>query len=407
MKMIPRPVYLAWLLRHKDQQLLKVVSGVRRCGKSVLFSIYREHLLQSGVEERQIVFLNFEDLDNEALTDYRSLNEYIKARLIPDRINYIFLDEIQMVDQFEKVVNSLSLKENIDIYLTGSNAYFMSGELATLLSGRYVELKMLPLSFAEFSSYSRETVPKPSVKEQFNQYMELGSFPFVLRYGYGQQESREYLRDVYNTVLLKEVVARLRVSDVNMLENVTKFLLHNIGSLVSPAKISRTLKSQGKGIDQKTVDKYLRGLTDSLMVYEAIRFNVKGKQFLAQQHKYYAVDIALRNMLVRSKDSDIGHLLENIVYLELLRRGNDVYVGQLNDGTEIDFVASSPDGQSYYQVSATVLAEETLRRELAPLQKITDNYPKYLLTLDEIFGNADYDGIKKRNVLEWLLEERA
>ncbi len=407
MKMIPRPVYLAWLLRHKDQQLLKVVSGVRRCGKSALFSIYREHLLQSGVEERQIVFLNFEDLDNEALTDYRSLNEYIKARLIPDRINYIFLDEIQMVDQFEKVVNSLSLKENIDIYLTGSNAYFMSGELATLLSGRYVELKMLPLSFAEFSSYSRETVPKPSVKEQFNQYMELGSFPFVLRYGYGQQESREYLRDVYNTVLLKEVVARLRVSDVNMLENVTKFLLHNIGSLVSPAKISRTLKSQGKGIDQKTVDKYLRGLTDSLMVYEAIRFNVKGKQFLAQQHKYYAVDIALRNMLVRSKDSDIGHLLENIVYLELLRRGNDVYVGQLNDGTEIDFVASSPDGQSYYQVSATVLAEETLRRELAPLQKITDNYPKYLLTLDEIFGNADYDGIKKRNVLEWLLEERA
>lgn len=406
MQRINRIAYLEWLIRHKDKQLIKVVSGVRRCGKSTLFEIYRDYLRQNRIEEKQIIFLNFEDVEYEDLCDYRPLYDYIKERLLPDRMNYIFLDEVQHVDQFEKVVNSLFLKENCDVHITGSNAYFMSGELATRLSGRYVELKMLPLSFSEFCSglsEAKQTLPK---NEKFNLYLEMSSFPYVLRYDYGPTEAKEYLRDIYNTVLLKDIVARLKVSDVNVLENVTKFLLHNIGNRVSPTKIAATLKSQGKGVDQKTVDRYLRGLTDSLMVYEAVRYNIKGKQFLTQQNKYYAVDVALRNILVRGKDSDIGHILENVVYLELLRRGYDVSVGQLDDGSEVDFIASGTGGVSYYQVSATTLDEGTLNRELAPFRKIADNYPKYLLTLDEIFGSADYEGIQKRNVIDWLLEEQ-
>lgn len=403
MQKIRRQAYLDWLIRHKDKQLIKVVSGVRRCGKSTLFDIYREYLLQNGVEEKQITLLNFEDVENEDLTNYRSLYEYIKSRLLSDRVNYIFLDEVQHVEQFEKTVNSLFLRENCDVHITGSNAYFMSGELATRLSGRYVELKMLPLSFAEFCLGLPKDEQALTRNEKFNLYLERSSFPYVLRYHYGPKEAREYLRDIYNTVLLKDIVARLRVADVNMLENVTKFLLHNIGNRVSPSKIANTLKSQGKGIDQKTVDRYIRGLTDSLMIYEAVRYNIKGKQFLTQQNKYYVVDVALRNILVRGTDSDIGHILENVVYLELLRRGYEVSIGQLDDGSEVDFVAVSPDSTTYYQVSASTLAEDILQRELAPFRKIPDNYPKYLLTLDEVFGNADYEGIQKKNVLEWLL----
>jgi predicted AAA+ superfamily ATPase len=377
---------------------------VRRCGKSTLFEIYREYLLQIGVDERQITFLNFEDVENEDFLEYHALHEYITARLLDDRMNYVFLDEVQHVPQFEKAVNSLFRKEYCDVHITGSNAHFMSGELATRLSGRYVELKMLPLSFAEFCSGLPEDGKGLSKGDKFNRYMELSSFPYVLRYHSGPKEAREYLRDLYNTVLLKDVVARLRIADVNVLENVTKFLLHNIGNRVSPGKIASTLKSQGKGVDQKTVDRYIRGLTDSLMVYEAARYNIKGKQFLTQQNKYYAVDVALRNTLVRGKDSDIGHILENVVFLELLRRGHEVSVGRLDDGGEVDFVAVSSGKAVYYQVAASTLADETLQRELTPLRKIPDNYPKCLLTLDEVFSDADYEGIQKKNVLDWLLE---
>ncbi|HCS74990.1 MAG TPA: ATPase [Clostridiales bacterium] len=403
MRIIDRDAYLNWLIRHKGKQIIKVVSGVRRCGKSTLFSIYQDYLLQNGVDASQIIMLNFEDIEYEELSNYRLLYDYIKSLLLPDRMNYIFLDEIQHVEQFEKAVDSLFLKENCDVYITGSNAYFMSGELATQLSGRYVELKMLPLSFAEFCSGLVEEKQALSKNEKFNMYLELSSFPYILRYNYGPKESKEYLRDIYNTVLLKDVVTRLRVSDVNMLENVAKFLLHNIGNRVSPTKIATTLKSQGKSIDQKTVDRYIRGLTDSLVINEVRRYNIKGKQFLTQQNKYYVADVALRNVLVRGKDSDTGHILENIVYLELLRRGYDVYVGQLDDGGEVDFAAIGADNVIYYQVAATTLDESTLKRELDPFKKIADNYPKYLLTLDEVFGTANYDGIKKLNVLDWLL----
>jgi predicted AAA+ superfamily ATPase len=400
-KIIERKEYLDWLIRWREQQIIKVVSGVRRCGKSTMFEIYRDHLLQSGVEADQIIALNFEEVDYEHLTTYRTLYDYIKELILPDKMNYIFLDEIQHVDSFEKAVDSLFLKKNCDVYITGSNAYFLSGELATFLSGRYVELKMLPLSFKEFCLGLGGDLSKT---EKFTQYMALGSFPYTLKFLKHEREAKEYLRDVYNTVLLKDIVRRLKISDVTSLESVAKFMLRNIGSIVSPTKIANTMKSAGKGADQKTVDKYIKGLCDSLILYEATRYNIKGKEFLSTQNKFYCVDIALRNMLVRGKDSDIGHILENIVFLELKRRGYDVYVGQF-DGLEVDFVAINPDGTMYFQVAATTLDEDVLKRELASLRKISDNYPKYLLTLDEVFGTADYEGIKKINVIDWLLKK--
>lgn len=401
MKRIERKEYLDWLTRWREKQIIKVVSGVRRCGKSTLFAIYQDYLLQTGVDERQIISINFENLDYEHLTDYRSLYEYVTASLLPDQVNYIFLDEIQHVADFEKAVDSLFIKENCDVYITGSNAYFMSGELATMLSGRYVELRMLPLSFREFCL----GLPGKNLSnaQKFDAYLEYGSFPYALHLFGDEKAAQEYMLDIYHTVLLKDIVARLRIADVTSLEQVTKFLFHNIGSRVSSGKISNTLKSAGKGVDQKTVDKYIRGLTDSLLLYEATRYNIKGKQFLSTQKKYYAVDVALRNTLVKGKADDIGHILENIVYLELLRRGYRVFVGEMDDG-EVDFVAVSPNETLYYQVSATTLDADVLKRELAPLQRIPDNYPKFLLTLDEIFATADYDGIKKRNVLSWLLD---
>lgn len=403
MRRINRKEYLDWLIRWKERQLIKVISGVRRCGKSTMFDIFRDYLIQNGVTKEQVISLNFEDIEYEPLTNYRALYEYIKSRLIPDKMNYIFLDEVQHVEKFEKAVDSLFLQPNCDVYITGSNAYFMSGELATLLSGRYEELRMLPLSFGEFCLLIDENKQSLSAMEKFELYRQTSSFPHTAQYLNNRREVMEYLRDIYNTVLLKDIVARLKIADVNSLENVTKFLFHNIGSRVSHKKISDTLKSQGRGIDQKTVDKYIRGLTDSLLLYEATRYNIKGRQYLAKQSKYYVVDIGLRNILVRGHEGDDGHVLENIVFLELKRRGYEVFTGQFDEG-EVDFVAQGDGTTLYYQVSLTTLSEATLARELAPLKKIADNYPKYLLTLDETFATADYDGIQKRNVLDWLLD---
>lgn len=404
MKTIERSSYLDWLVRWKDKQIIKVVSGVRRCGKSTMFDIFRDYLLKNGVESRQLIMINFEDVKYEHFTEYKLLYEHVNSLLQPDMMNYIFLDEIQHVEQFEKVVDSLFLNDKCDVYITGSNAYFMSGELATLLSGRYVELKMLPLSFKEFCSGLESQNRKLSKTDQFNLYLETGSFPFTLKFELDAKDSQEYLQDIYSTVLLKDIVARLKISDVTSLENVTKFLLHNIGNKVSPTRIANTLKSAGKSVDQKTVDRYIRGLTDSLILYEASRYNIKGRQYLSTQSKYYVVDVALRNMLVKGQESDIGHILENIVYLELLRRGFDVYVGQLKD-SEVDFVAVCADETFYYQVAATTLDEQTLMRELAPLKMINDNHPKTLLTLDEIMPTANYEGIQKQNAIDWLLTE--
>jgi len=320
-------------------------------------------------------------------------------------MNYIFLDEIQHVEQFEKAVDSLFIKKNVDLYITGSNAYFMSGELATLLTGRYIELKMLPLSFAEYCEGLKLYKPGNTLSkaEKYALYTHESSFPYTLQLHGQQKDIREYLTGIYNSVLLKDIVARLKISDVMMLESVVRFVSDNIGNLLSTSRIANTMTSNGRKIDQKTVEKYIRGLTESLMVYQAKRYNIKGKQHLATLEKYYLADVSLRRFIFGTDKTGQGHILENVVYLELIRRGNEVFVGHMTNG-EVDFVAEGEDGITYYQVSASVLDENTLKRELASLEKIPDHFPKILLTLDEIGTGTSHNGIRNINALDWLLE---
>lgn len=407
---IDRKEYLDFLVKSKDRQIIKVVSGVRRCGKSTLFEIYKDFMLENGVEKNQIISINFEDMDYEELTDYKKLYEYIKSKMIEDKRNYIFLDEIQHVDKFEKVVDSLFIKENTDLYITGSNAYFMSSELATLLSGRYIELKMLPLSFKEYYQAKleyekleqKENRISKTLIQHYNEYIVNSSFPYTLQLDSDLKNIHEYLSGIYNSVLLKDIVARLKISDVMRLESVVKYIFDNIGNLTSLSKIANTLTSMGRKTDAKTIEKYIRGLTDSLLVHEVSRYNIKGKEFLSTLSKYYVADLGLRQMILGNRNIDMGHILENVIYLELLRRKGNVYVGQF-DKNEIDFVVINSNEIEYYQVALTVLDENTLKRELDAFKNIKDNYPKYLITLDDVMVNTDYDGIKVVNALEWLL----
>jgi len=409
---IDRKEYLDFLVKSKDRQIIKVVSGVRRCGKSTLFEIYKDFLLENGVEKNQIISINFEDMDYEELTDYKKLYEYIKSKMIGDKKNYIFLDEIQHVDKFEKVVDSLFIKKNTDLYITGSNAYFMSSELATLLSGRYIELKMLPLSFKEYykakleyeKMEQKENRISKTLIQYYNEYIVNSSFPYTLQLDSDLKNIHEYLSGIYNSVLLKDIVARLKISDVMRLESVVKYIFDNIGNLTSLSKIGNTLTSMGRKTDAKTIEKYIRGLIDSLLVHEVSRYNIKGKEFLSTLSKYYVADLGLRQMILGNRNIDMGHILENVIYLELLRRKGNVYVGQF-DKNEIDFVVINSNEIEYYQVALTVLDENTLKREQDAFKNIKDNYPKYLITLDDVMVNTDYDGIKVVNALEWLLGE--
>ena len=400
MPLIQREKYLEFLRRHKDQDVIKVVSGVRRCGKSTLFELFKQELLTSGVKANQIISINFEDLEFEPLQEYHALHEYIVERLIPETPMYVFLDEVQHVPQFEKVVGSLFIKPNVDIYITGSNAYFMSSDIATLLTGRYVQVEMLPLSFKEFhSAYSQQNLSDMDI---YNLYIEHSSFPRLVHVE-DDESIDEYLESILNTVILKDIVTRLKITDVPLLLDIIKYLLANIGSLINPTKIANTLTSYGRKTDNKTVEKYLQGLKDGLLIYEVNRFDVKGKALLQRNAKYYVVDSAFRKFLLSRTDSDRGHILENIVYLELVRRGYRVYVGHLQNG-EIDFVAKKPHRLEYYQVSYTVMEDTTLRRELSPLEQLDDNYPKYLLTMDVLHKTDNHNGIEQKNVLDWLLE---
>lgn len=400
MPLIQREQYLAFLRRHKDQDVIKVVSGVRRCGKSTLFELFKQELLASGVKANHIISINFEDLEYEPLQEYHALHEYIVERLIPETPMYVFLDEVQHVPQFEKVVGSLFIKPNVDIYITGSNAYFMSSDIATLLTGRYVQVEMLPLSFKEFhSAYSQQNLSDMDI---YNLYIEHSSFPRLVHVE-DDESIDEYLESILNTVILKDIVTRLKITDVPLLLDIIKYLLANIGSLINPTKIANTLTSYGRKTDNKTVEKYLQGLKDGLLIYEVDRFDVKGKALLQRNAKYYVVDSAFRKFLLSRTDSDRGHILENIVYLELIRRGYRVYVGHLQNG-EIDFVAKMPHRLEYYQVSYSVMDDTTLRRELSPLEKLDDNYPKYLLTMDVLHKTDNHNGIEQKNVLDWLLE---
>ena len=399
MKRIERQEYLQKLIAFKDKKLIKVITGIRRCGKSTIMEIYRDWLLEYGVMPGQIIYLNFEDYDNYELRNPRRLYDYIKPLIHQDKMTYIFFDEIQHVRDFPDIINSLNLKPMVDLYITGSNAYMLSSEIATLLSGRYVEIAMLPLSFKEYVKGVREA---DNLSKAYMEYVSKSSFPYTLELD-TTNEISDYLNAVYNTIVVKDIMSRNKLSDVMMLESVIRFTADNIGNILSTKRIADLMTADGRKIDQKTVEKYLSTLCESFFLYEVKRYNIKGKQLLKTLGKYYLVDIGLRRMLLGSRSFDAGRILENIVYLELLRRQKKVYIGKM-DNLEVDFVAMDENDITYYQVAATVRDENTLKRELASLQQIKDQYPKYILTLDDD-PTADYNGIKRINALKWLMGE--
>lgn len=396
--MIERREYLEDLMHFKEKRVIKVVAGIRRCGKSTLFELYQKELKKSGIAKEQITAINLEESEFRNLKEPEQLFDFVDEKLVPDAMNYVFLDEVQQIPDFQRAVDWLYVKKNVDLYITGSNAFLLSGELATLLSGRYVEIKMLPLSFKEYVSAFPEN---SNTSMLYSNYLMNSSFPGTLEFT-RKKDIRTYLEGIYNTILMKDIVTRKKISDPAMLENVIEFIFDNIGNLCSTTKIANAMTSAGKKISVPTVESYLSALADSFIVYKAQRYDVKGKQYLSTGAKYYVADIGLRYYLLGTKQTDMGHILENIVYLELLRRGYEVYVGKVGDA-EVDFVAINEEGEEYYQVSQTVMDENTLKRELAPLESIHDHNPKYLLTMD-FMPLVSYNGIKQMNVLEWLLK---
>ena len=398
--MIERTKYLEELKKWKDKDLIKVVTGIRRCGKSTLFEQFIDYLRNNNINASQIIHINLEDADYD-FKNYKELYDYINNKINSKEHYYIFLDEVQNVPEFQRAVDSLYIKKNIDVYITGSNAYLLSGELATLLSGRYIEIKMLPLSFKEYIT----AFDNKNYQQLFLNYMKDGGMPgniSILKSN--PNDIDKYLDGIFSTVVYKDIMARNNINDKTLLENILKFIFDSIGSPISTKKISDTLTSKGISISNHTVENYITAFIESFLIYKAERFDVKGKNLLARDYKYYVVDSGLRSYLLGKKaDSDMGHILENIVYLELLRRGYKVYVGKVDD-LEVDFVAENRDGLKYYQVSLSVRDENVLARELKSLQKTGDHYPKYLLTLDMDL-EADYDGITKINIIDWLLDE--
>ena len=397
--MIERKEYMALLEKWRDKKVIKVVTGIRRCGKSSLLRMFREKLLEEGVSESQVLELNFEDLDNEQYLDYKVLYAYVKKHLVKGWMNYLFFDEIQMVDNFQKVIDSLFLLDDVDIYVTGSNAYLLSGEIATLLTGRYVEIKLFPFSFREYLTAQPDDI---NLERAYRRYIEDGSFPYILQINHDREMVREYLLGLYNTIVLKDVVSRRKITDVMMLQSVVRFLADNIGNISVIKRISDTMTSLGRKITSHTVENYVSALVDSYIFYSVSRFDTKGKQLLKTGQKLYLADIGLRNVINGTKGGDLGHILENVVYLELARRGGEIYVGKVGDA-EIDFVVIKGEYKEYYQVSLSVRDENTMNRELAPLQAIQDHYPKYLLTMDND-PEVLHDGIRQIYVLDWLVE---
>lgn len=395
---IIRQEYLDKLIAFKDKQIIKVVTGIRRCGKSTLLQIYHDYLINNNISSEQIISINFEDYDYEELLDPHKLYDYIKVRLINNKKTYVFLDEIQNVKDFHKVVDSLFIKKNVDLYITGSNAYMLSSEIATLISGRYVEIKMLPLSFKE---YILSTGSEDDLSIKYREYIEYSSFPYVLELNKNKNLIRDYLDASFNTIIVKDIIQKNKIADVLMFKSVLTFVFDNIGNTLSNKKIADTLTSNGRKIDSKTIEKYINALIESYVIYQATRYNIKGKEYLKKYEKYYIVDIGLRYALLGTRVYDVGHILENVIYLELIRRGYEVYIGKIND-LEVDFVAMLDNNVYYFQVAATVRDNKTLEREITPLVKINDHYQKFILTLDDD-PEANYNGIRRVNALEWLL----
>lgn len=397
-----RDLYLNQLIQFKDKKLIKVITGLRRSGKSTLLSLFENHLITSGVDRNNIIRMNFESFEFDEITNYKELHTYINERILdPNKRHYILLDEVQQVSSWERVINSFLVDANVDIFITGSNAYLLSSELSTLLSGRYVEIKMQPLSFKEYLEFL-DSDKEMSLQEKFNQYLEYGGLPTIVELLDNPDTIGPFLEGIYNTVLMKDVIERNGVRDAALLESILKFIAANIGSIVSTKKISDYLTSSGRKTTSDTIDNYLKMLENAFIIYKANRYDLKGKMFLKTLEKYYIVDIGIRNKLIGLRNTDYGHVLENIVYLELLRRGYEVTIGKIGS-LEVDFVASKPNEKIYYQVSATIMDEKTRERELRPLESISDNYPKYILTMDKTVFN-DYSGIRVKNIIDFLLE---
>lgn len=394
--MIQRKEYLDFLIKLRDKNIIKVVTGIRRCGKSTLFKQYKNYLIENKVDKGQIISINFENPDENKYNDWHDLYDYISGVIIKDKMNYIFLDEVQIISHFEKLVDGLFIKENVDIYITGSNSHMLSGELATYLTGRYMQIHMLPLSFKE---YYYSTNSKNELKEYQN-YIENGGFPYLLTLADDKELIRNYLDGIYNTVLMKDVISRNNIKDIMILDSVIKFIFDNIGQLVSTNKISNTLNSNNRKNSVNTIESYLSNLLDSYIIYKVSRFDIRGKEYLKTGDKYYVCDLGLRKYLL-GEIRDIGSILENIIFLELKRRNYEIYIGK-NGEQEVDFVVKKDDGIKYIQVALSVRDENTLNRELTALETIRDHYPKYIITLD--YDNANYNGIKQINAIDFLLE---
>ena len=396
-----RDLYLDKLIKFKDKQFIKVITGIRRCGKSTLLKLFREYLLKFDVSEKQIIYINFESIQFDDIKDYKLLYEYIKEHLAAKSRTYLLLDEIQEVIHWEKAVNSFLVDFNVDIYITGSNAWLLSSELSTLLSGRYVEIKMLPLSFKEYMQFIEK--PSNNIEEDFQLYLRYGGLPPIIELNNNLDMIQPFLSGIYNTVLMKDIVQRNTVRDAALLDNLVHFLADNIGNSISTKKISDYLTSAGRKTTPATIDNYLQMLEKAFIFYKASRYDIKGKLYLKTQEKYYIVDTGIRNNLLGLRNMDYGHILENIVYLELLKRGFDVYIGKIGN-MEVDFIATKTNKKVYYQVSASILDEKTKERELRSLMSIPDQYDKILLTMDKPYVE-DFDGIKWINIIDFLLTD--
>lgn len=393
---VSRPNYTKKLFSFKDKQLIKIITGIRRCGKSFLFELYQKELVKAGISPEQIISINLEDPDYFEIDDWQKLYLYIKKKLVRNKMNYVFIDEVQNMPDFQKAADGLFIKKNVDLYLTGSNSKMQAGKWATLLSGRYVEIHLLPLSLKEYS----EAYPSLSSDELFSKYMGGSSFPYALQLD-GWQQLNEYLSGIFSTIVLKDIADNKKIRGISRLEKVIRFMAGNIGNMTSVKKISDAITSSGLKMLPMTVQNYLQSFEETFILYRAGRYDIKGKKHLQSLDKYYLSDIGLRHYLLGRKAADTGHVLENIVYLELLRRGNKVYVGKA-DSYEIDFVAENYKGTEYYQVSQSIILPETQERELRPFAKIKDNYPKYILTMDRL-PYCDFDGIRQINIADWLL----
>jgi len=394
-----RDLYLSQLIQFKDKPLIKVITGMRRCGKSSLLILFKDYLKARRVAERQIIFMNFESMEYESIKTHKELYAYIKTRINNQKKTYLLLDEIQYVSNWERAINSFATDWNVDIYITGSNAYLLSSDLSTLLSGRYVEIHAYPLSFKEYRSFLEHTAEPQA--QQFQNYLEFGGLPLVTEFNHRPELIQPFLSGVINTVIVKDVVQRNEVRDVALLENVLRFIADNIGKPLSTKKISDYLNSAGRKVSTETIDNYLQMLEKAFIIYKAQRFDIKGKLFLKTLEKYYICDLGIRNHLLGLRNAHYGFVLENVIFFELLRRGYTVSIGKI--GTlEVDFIAEKSTEKIYYQVATTLHNEDTLNRELASLRAIPDQYPKIILTMDAPL-NRDVDGVRIINIIDFLL----